>query len=84
LLHSDTRQRMERIFRNVLDDDALVLRPDMTAAEVENWDSISHIDLLVGVEREFGVRFTTAEAGGLKNVGDLESLVDKKRALAAK
>lgn len=80
----DTRVRMQEVFRDVLDDDSLVLQPSLTATDVENWDSISHIDLIVGVEREFGVRFTTAEVAALNNVGDLESLVEKKRAAAGK
>jgi acyl carrier protein len=52
----------------------------MTAADVKNWDSLNHIDLIVAVEREFKIRFTTAEVTTLKNVGELISLVDKKRA----
>jgi acyl carrier protein len=75
---------MELVFRDVLDEETLVLRPELTAADVESWDSISHIDLMVGIEREFGVRFTTAEIAGLKNVGELETLVDKKRVAAGK
>jgi acyl carrier protein len=71
---------MQRIFRDVLDDDSLILRPELTAADVENWDSLSHIDLLVGVEREFKVKFTTAEISSLENVGDLAAVVDRKRA----
>ncbi len=57
-----------------------MLRDDMTAADVKNWDSLNHIDLIVAVEREFKIRFTTAEVTTLKNVGALASLVDKKRA----
>jgi len=57
-----------------------VLREDMTAADVKNWDSLNHIDLIVAVEREFKIRFTTAEVTTLKNVGALAALVDKKRA----
>jgi acyl carrier protein len=78
--NTDTLDRMQRIFRDVLDDDALVLRPELTAADVENWDSLSHIDLLVGVEREFKVKFTTADIASLENVGDLVTVVDRKRA----
>jgi acyl carrier protein len=84
LLDVNTRSRLERVFRDVLDDDGLVLRPEMTAGDVENWDSISHIDLIVAIEREFRVRFTTAEVGGMKNVGELELLVEKKLPAAAK
>jgi acyl carrier protein len=71
-------ERMQVVFRDVFDDDELVLRNDMTAAEVENWDSLTHINLIVGIEREFKVKFTTAEVGALNNAGDLTALVQKK------
>lgn len=80
---ADTLARMQRTLREVFDDDSLELRPDMTAADVENWDSLSHIDMIVGLEREFKVKFTTAEVTNLKNVGDLATLVDKKRSAAS-
>ena len=81
MANTDTLDRLQRIFRDVLDDDALILRPELTAGDVENWDSLSHIDLLVGVEREFKVKFTTADIASLENVGDLAAVVDRKRAV---
>jgi acyl carrier protein len=68
------------VFRDIFDDDSIVLREDMTAADVKNWDSLNHIDLIVAIEREFKVRFTTAEVTTLKNVGELTALLNKKRA----
>ena len=75
----DTLQRMQRTFRAVLDNDTLELLPSMTAADVDGWDSLSHIDLIVALEREFKIKFTTAEISRLKNVGELEALVAGKR-----
>ena len=78
----DTLQRMQRTFRAVLDNDTLELLPNMTAADVEGWDSLSHIDLIdliVALEREFKIKFTTAEISKLKNVGELEALIAGKR-----
>jgi acyl carrier protein len=74
---------MQVVFRDLFDDDTLQLRPDMTAADVEAWDSLTHINLIVDIEREFKVRFTTGEITGLKTVGDLAALVDKKRSAAS-
>lgn len=68
------------IFREILDEPALVLREDLTAAEVETWDSLNHVDLIVAVERKFGVKFTTREVNSLKNVGDLAALTQTKLA----
>ena len=62
----------------LFDDVSLVLRDDLTAEDVENWDSLTHINLIVAIEKEFRIRFTTAEVSGLKNVGELEALIAAK------
>jgi acyl carrier protein len=69
---------MQTVFRDVFDDEELILRPDLTAADVEAWDSLTHINLIVAIEREFKVKFTTAEVTSLKNAGDLATLIDQK------
>ena len=76
----DIWQVLEGVFRDVFDDDTLALRPEMTAADVEKWDSLTHIDLIVALERKFKIKFTTAEVAKLKDIKDLESLIQKKRA----
>jgi acyl carrier protein len=70
--------RLTRVFQAVFDDDSLHLRPEMTADDVEDWDSLTHIDLITAVEREFKIKLTTSEVMTLKNVGDLMSLIEKK------
>ena len=77
---SDILERMQSVFRKIFDDDGLLLRQEMTAADVDAWDSLTHIDLIYAIEREFKVRFTNAEVTSLKNVGDLTVLVEKKQA----
>jgi acyl carrier protein len=77
---NDTKERIQIVFRDIFDDDSIVLRDDMTAADVENWDSLNHIDMIVAIESEFKIKFTTSEVTSLKNVGELIALVDKKRA----
>ncbi|HTB33409.1 MAG TPA: acyl carrier protein [bacterium] len=72
--------RLQQVFRDIFDEPALVLRRDMTAADVDAWDSLSHIALLAAVEKEFGVRFNLADVKGLKNVGDLMDVLEKKGA----
>ncbi|MBS1813531.1 MAG: acyl carrier protein [Acidobacteria bacterium] len=71
---------LTEIFRDVLDDDKLVLRPDLTANDVEEWDSFNHINLIVAVEQRFGIKFQTAELEGMQNVGHLVDLIRKKLA----
>lgn len=63
---------------DVFDDDDLVITPETTADDVEEWDSLSHIRLIVAVERAFGIKFANAEIESLENVGDLIDAIDKK------
>ncbi len=74
----DIQQQLTSVFRDVFADDALTLRPDLTADDVENWDSLTHIDMITAVERDFKIRFTTGEVSSMKNVGDLTALIEKK------
>ena len=73
---------LTEVFRTVFDQPELVLHIDMTAADVENWDSLNHIDLIVAIERKFMIKFTTREITGLKTVGDLAELTAKKVSVA--
>jgi acyl carrier protein len=74
-------ERMSRIFRDVFDDDSIVVRDDMTSADIEGWDSLSHINLIYALEKEFRIVFTIGEAGSaLRNVGELRALIEKKTA----
>jgi acyl carrier protein len=76
--HDEIKARLTAIFRNVFDDDSLTLFDEMTAADVEDWDSLSHITLVVACEKEFGLRLTPAEVGHLKNVGEMLKLLTSR------
>ncbi len=64
-------KRLNGIFENVLDLDGVQLARATQAPDVPGWDSVTHVQLLIAVEKTFGFRLRTAEMGGLKNVGDL-------------
>jgi acyl carrier protein len=66
------------IFHDLFDDEAIVLRPELTAADVEEWDSFNHINLIVAVEAKFGIKFQTAELESMHNVGHLVAIIEKK------
>jgi acyl carrier protein len=68
------------IFHDLFGDDTLVLTPETTADDVEGWDSIKHISLIVAVEDHWGIKMKTAEIDTLKNVGDLQRIVAAKAA----
>jgi acyl carrier protein len=70
--------RLQQVFRATFDDPDLVVETGTTANDVDGWDSLTHINLMVAVEREFRVRFTTAEVTKMKNVGDLIGAIGRK------
>ncbi len=75
-------EQLTTIFRNLFDEDTIVLTPETTAADIEGWDSFNHINLIVAVEAKFGIKFKTAELDELHNVGHLATMIERK--LAAK
>ena len=71
--------RLTGVFRRIFDDDQVSITPETTADDVEGWDSLTHIQLLVSIEKEFrGVKFNTGEVAGLRNVGEMVSLIAKR------
>ena len=67
------------ILRDVFDNDTLVARGDMVAADVDGWDSMGNVRLFLAIEQHFKVRFSASEIGAIKNVGELLASVEKKR-----
>ena len=75
---AEIMQKLTGIFREVFDDDDLVLTEATTAADVDEWDSFNHINIIVATEAGFRVKFQTAEIEGLKDVGHLVALIQRK------
>jgi len=67
--------KLTDIIRDVFDNEDLVATPEMTAQSVNEWDSLNHIRLIVTVEKAFGVKFTTAEVSGFRDVGHLADTI---------
>jgi len=76
----DTLVTLTSIFHKVFDDDSIELTRTTTAKDVEGWDSMMYINVIVNVERSLGIKFTSTEVAGLKNVGDMVDIVDKRLA----
>jgi acyl carrier protein len=76
--HDAILAKLTAIFREIFEDEALVVTPATTADDVEGWDSMNHITIVVETERRFGVKFQTAEIEELKNVGEFIELIGKK------
>jgi acyl carrier protein len=66
---NDVREQLQEIFRETFEDDSLVLRDDLSAADVPNWDSLAHINMIISVEAKFKIKFATAEISAMKAPG---------------
>ena len=75
-----TLARIEEIVRDELDDETISLTPQTKASDVEGWDSLAHVRIVIAVETVFGLRFDTSDIGDLKSVGDLVALVERNQA----
>lgn len=69
---------LNEVFCSVFQDDTIDLRRDMTANDVDGWDSLSHLNLILAVETRFKFRFTQKELLSLRTVGDLVDCIEKK------
>jgi acyl carrier protein len=72
---SEIYTRLTSVFHDVFDDDSLVVTPELSAKDVDGWDSITHIRLLLTVERAFKLKLSTIEISKLENVGSLVTLI---------
>jgi acyl carrier protein len=77
---SEILERLKKIIGQVLGDDSIVLTLSTTADDVPGWDSFNHINIIVGAEADFGIKFNASELEDLKNVGDFVSLIEKRLA----
>ena len=71
-------ERLNEVFRDFFDDEDIELDEETTADDIDDWDSLNHITLMAAVEDEFGIRFTMGEVSGMKNVGEMVSLIVSK------
>lgn len=69
---------LTEVFHDVFEDDSIVLRDAMTAADVPDWDSPNHVNLILAAEMRFGIRFLTGELDSLRNVGEFVSVIHSK------
>jgi acyl carrier protein len=83
---SNTLTELQDVFRQVFDDEDIELTDSTTADDIDGWDSMMHINLIIAIEKRFGVKFAAAEIASMKaegqNLGGLVQLLEKKQAKA--
>ena len=79
----ELRKQLQEVLRDILDDDTIEARDELSAGDVPNWDSLAHLNIVIAVEKAFGIRFAAAEIAGLKkpgqNLGTFLRLIEKKK-----
>ena len=71
-------ERLEELFRTVFNNDELSLTDETTAADVEGWDSVAHINLMFSFESEFGIQFAGNELAEFANIGALKHYLEER------
>ena len=69
---------LNEIFRDVFDDDEIVVDAETNSDSIEDWDSLEHINLVVAIEKAFGLKFTMDEVTGMKNVGEMVEIIKER------
>ncbi len=77
------QDRLTAIVRDILDDQTILLNRETTADDIEDWDSLAHINIILAVEKEFNIRFDLEELKPMENVGELLDVIQGKMAPAA-
>ena len=68
-------EKLHEVFRDIFDDESIILTDETTAHDIEDWDSLEHINLIVAVEKKFGMKFTMGEVNTMKNVGEMVDII---------
>lgn len=71
-------EKLNEVFRDVFEDDDITVGEDTTSADIEDWDSLEHINLVNAVEQEFGIKFNMGQIVSMKNVGEMVTIIMSK------
>jgi acyl carrier protein len=82
-MKEETTVKLKSVFQKVLEENDITITREMTAQDIEKWDSLRHVQLINEVERAFGIKFKLREVLSMKNVGDLIDLIHMKQGVPA-
>ncbi len=68
-------ETLNGVFQDVFDDESIVVKEETTADDIEDWDSLEHINLIAAVEQEFGIKFSMGQVVAMKNVGEMADII---------
>lgn len=71
----DVYEKLNEVFWDVFDDEEIRVNDETTADDIEDWDSLEHINLIVAVEKKFGIKFNMGEVNKFKNVGEMVDII---------
>ena len=71
-------ERLNAVFRDVFDDEDITVNDQTTANDIDEWDSLEHINLMAAVESEFGIKFSMGQVVTMKNVGEMADIILQK------
>lgn len=74
----ELKERLQKVFATVFDNDSIEISPELTADDVDEWDSLSHINLMIAIELEFDIEFDQSEIQNFANVGELTASIENK------
>ena len=78
MTHEEIMEKVRRIFWDVFDDETLDINDSTNSSDIEDWDSLEHISLVVSMEKEFDLKFDLKEVNKLANVGEMVDLIASK------
>lgn len=68
-------KNLDEVFQDVFDDDTIHVKPETTANDIDDWDSLEHINLVVAIENRFGMKFNMNEVTSMQNVGEMVDII---------
>ena len=75
MTREEVYEQLNEVFRDVFDDDSITVNDATTSNDIEEWDSLEHINLIAAVEQEFGMRFSMGQVVSMKNVGEMVAII---------
>lgn len=78
MAREEVYKKLNEVFRDVFDDVGITVNDGTTASDIEDWDSLEHINLVVAIEHKFGIKFSMGDVNGMRNVGEMADAIMRR------